>query len=82
MISLLQFTGNFPEKSVCVKGAVHKKCVCVCVCVCVFVCVFVCVYEGVEKTFVRFYRFFIFILHVQKFSFSFRCLRAKLCDKG
>ncbi len=32
-----------------------------------------CVYEGVEKTFVRFYDFF-FFLHVQKFSFSFRCL--------
>jgi len=31
-----------------------------------------CVYEGVEKPSVRFYEAFIFILHVQKFSFSFR----------
>ncbi len=47
---------------------VHKKCV--------------CVYEGVEKTFVRFHDFLNVILHVQKFSFSFRCLRATLHNKG
>ncbi len=33
--------------------------------------------HGVEKLFVRFYDFF--ILHIQKFSFSIRYLRATLC---
>ncbi len=41
-----------------------------------------CVFECVEKTFVRFYDFNLFILHVQKFSFSFRCLRAHCATRG